>query len=90
MVAIKGKMFTNFWGAVSSTGYYERSTDYLDIVEGELKGFWNVPFVSGAILISGEKLQYFMEAYNYDRKLDADMSSAKFCRDYVSISKYCN
>uniref|UniRef100_A0A914QQ26 procollagen-lysine 5-dioxygenase n=1 Tax=Panagrolaimus davidi TaxID=227884 RepID=A0A914QQ26_9BILA len=82
MVGIKGKMFTNFWGSVSPSGYYERSSDYLDIVEGDFKGFWNVPFISAAILFSGEKLQYFMEAYNYERKLDADMSFAKFCRDY--------
>uniref|UniRef100_A0A914Z7G6 procollagen-lysine 5-dioxygenase n=1 Tax=Panagrolaimus superbus TaxID=310955 RepID=A0A914Z7G6_9BILA len=82
MVAIKGKMFTNFWGSVSANGYYERSQDYLDIVEGDLKEFWNVPFISAAILFSAEKLQFFMEAYNYERKLDADMSFAKFCRDH--------
>uniref|UniRef100_A0A914Z8H9 Uncharacterized protein n=1 Tax=Panagrolaimus superbus TaxID=310955 RepID=A0A914Z8H9_9BILA len=75
-------MFTNFWGSVSANGYYERSQDYLDIVEGDLKGFWNVPFISAAILFSAEKLQFFMEAYNYERKLDADMSFAKFCRDH--------
>ena len=88
MVAIKDKMFTNFWGAVSPSGYYERSTDYLAIVEGDTKGFWNVPFISGAILVSAEKLQYFMESYNYDRKLDADMSFEKFCRDYVRLLNF--
>ena len=82
MVAVPEKLFTNFWGAISSTGFYARSSDYVDIVEGKQKGFWNVPFVTGALLISETKLPLFLEAYEYDRRFDPDMSFAFFCRDH--------
>uniref|UniRef100_A0A7E4UXT6 procollagen-lysine 5-dioxygenase n=1 Tax=Panagrellus redivivus TaxID=6233 RepID=A0A7E4UXT6_PANRE len=81
VVNIPGKLFTNFWGAVSPNGYYERANDYTAIVEGDRKGIWNVPFAASAILIAAEKLPFFMNAYYYDQKLDPDMSFAKFCRD---------
>ncbi|KAE9552126.1 hypothetical protein FO519_004662 [Halicephalobus sp. NKZ332] len=81
MVAVPEKLFTNFWGAVSDTGFYARSSDYVDIVEGTQNGFWNVPFVTGALLIAREKLPLFLEAYEFDRKFDPDMSFAFFCRD---------
>jgi hypothetical protein len=29
--------FANFWGATGEKGFYERSDDYLDIVNGERK-----------------------------------------------------
>lgn len=46
------KLFSNFWGAVGSNGYYARSSDYVDIVTYVKKGIWNVPYVSSSILIS--------------------------------------
>jgi procollagen-lysine,2-oxoglutarate 5-dioxygenase len=29
------KAWSNFWGALSSEGFYARSNDYMDIVKGE-------------------------------------------------------
>lgn len=37
LVALRGKTWSNFWGAVNSYGYYKRSVDYLDILEGVRK-----------------------------------------------------
>lgn len=29
-----GRLWSNFWGALSADGYYARSEDYVDIVQG--------------------------------------------------------
>ena len=34
LIGRPGKMWSNFWGALSQTGFYARSEDYMDIVEG--------------------------------------------------------
>lgn len=79
------KLFSNFWGAVSSSGYYARSSDYVDIVEGRLVGYWNVPFIASAVLISKHKLPHLLKANTYNTDIDADMSFAMFCRDKVTF-----
>lgn len=33
MLTRPGKLWSNFWGALSNKGYYARSEDYMDIVE---------------------------------------------------------
>lgn len=47
-------VFSNFWGAVSESGWYKRSEDYLDIVERKKIGIFEVPFINGNILITKE------------------------------------
>ena len=32
-----GKMWSNFWGAIGSDGYYARSRDYIAIVQNQRK-----------------------------------------------------
>ena len=80
-----GKLFSNFWGAISHDGFYSRSDDYLSIVERKLIGLWNVPFVSSAILISKHKFEELMPAFDYNKVADSDMSFAEFCRDKVQF-----
>lgn len=29
-----GRLWSNFWGALSADGYYARSEDYVDMVQG--------------------------------------------------------
>lgn len=48
--------FSNFWGDVADDGYYKRSADYLDIVQQNLVGIWNVPYISSSILISPARI----------------------------------
>ncbi|KJH50212.1 oxidoreductase, 2OG-Fe(II) oxygenase family protein [Dictyocaulus viviparus] len=74
-------MFTNFWGAVASNGYYARSEDYLAIVQRKRIGIWNVPFLTSAILINKEKMKEMKTPYYYDKTLDVDMSFCKWARD---------
>lgn len=34
MITRAGRLWSNFWGALSEDGYYARSEDYVDIVQG--------------------------------------------------------
>lgn len=47
-------VFANFWGAVSSSGWYARSEDYLDIFNMVKRGCFKVPFITGNILFKSE------------------------------------
>jgi len=51
LIGIKNKTFSNFWGALDDNGYYARSDNYLELINYGRRGLWNVPYVSGAILI---------------------------------------
>ncbi|KIH52634.1 hypothetical protein ANCDUO_17261, partial [Ancylostoma duodenale] len=79
------KMFTNFWGAVAPNGYYERSEDYLAIVQRKRIGIWNVPFVTTALLFNKEKMKEMKTPFFYDKNLDVDMSFCKWARDNVGF-----
>nr|CDJ80155.1 Oxoglutarate iron-dependent oxygenase domain containing protein [Haemonchus contortus] len=81
LLAQPGKMFTNFWGDIAPNGYYARSEDYMAIVQRKRVGFWNVPFVTSAVLINKEKMKEMKTPYFYDKILDPDMSFCKWARD---------
>jgi len=71
------KAWSNFWGALTSEGFYARSNDYMDIVKGDRRGLWNVPFLSGVYLVNGTILKNEKLRPNYiNNLLDADMA---FC-----------
>ncbi|XP_026126362.1 procollagen-lysine,2-oxoglutarate 5-dioxygenase 1-like isoform X1 [Carassius auratus] len=57
MMTKPGRLWTNFWGALSADGYYARSEDYVDIVQGHRVGLWNVPYVSHIFLIKADALR---------------------------------
>ncbi|KAI6180511.1 Procollagen-lysine 5-dioxygenase [Aphelenchoides besseyi] len=83
MVNQPGRLFSNFWGAVSpKTGFYERSADYIPIAERQRRGYWNMPFVNSVYMIRKEKLAALREAFWFDKDIDADMSFAKYCRHF--------
>ncbi|XP_033928119.1 multifunctional procollagen lysine hydroxylase and glycosyltransferase LH3-like isoform X2 [Melopsittacus undulatus] len=52
-----GQLWSNFWGALSPDGFYARSQDYVDIVQGNRRSVWNVPYISHAYLIEGAALR---------------------------------
>ena len=45
------ELWSNFWGDIDDSGYYRRSADYIDIVNNARRGIWNVPYITGVILI---------------------------------------
>jgi len=69
--------WSNFWGALSSDGYYARSFDYMEIVNNNRRGLWNVPFLSSCYLISGTVIHNPDTRPSYVHKLlDPDMAFA--------------
>ncbi|CAI4231375.1 unnamed protein product [Auanema sp. JU1783] len=76
-----GKLFSNFWGAIASNGYYARSEDYMAIVHRKRKGYFNVPFLTSLLLLNKEKISAMKGAFSYSSQIDADMSFCKFARD---------
>ncbi|KAM4694589.1 procollagen-lysine,2-oxoglutarate 5-dioxygenase 2 isoform 2-T2 [Discoglossus pictus] len=78
-----GKLWSNFWGALSPDGYYARSEDYVDIVQGSRVGLWNIPYMANIYLIKGQTLRSELKERNYfimDR-LDSDMALCKNARE---------
>uniref|UniRef100_A0A8C8RQX8 Procollagen-lysine,2-oxoglutarate 5-dioxygenase 1 n=1 Tax=Pelusios castaneus TaxID=367368 RepID=A0A8C8RQX8_9SAUR len=83
LVSRLGKLWSNFWGALSPDGYYARSEDYMDIVQGRRVGIWNVPYISSVYLIKGSTLrsQLIQGDLFHSGKLDADMAFCQNIRD---------
>lgn len=67
------KVWSNFWGALSSQGFYSRSSDYMDIVGRKILGMWNVPYLSTVYLIKSKVLPHISYELN---GTDPDMA---FC-----------
>ncbi|XP_054270597.1 procollagen-lysine,2-oxoglutarate 5-dioxygenase-like isoform X1 [Macrosteles quadrilineatus] len=78
MLVRPGKAWSNFWGDLSVDGFYARSFDYMDIVNNDRRGVWNVPYISTAYLINSTVLRKAKPQYE-SSELDPDMS---FCYRY--------
>ncbi|XP_062904877.1 multifunctional procollagen lysine hydroxylase and glycosyltransferase LH3-like [Mobula hypostoma] len=83
MVSRHGKLWSNFWGAINTEGYYSRSEDYIDIVQLKRVGIWNVPYVSQVYLIKGEILRTQLRHKNVftRQEMDPDMIFCKNIRE---------
>ncbi|KAM6414638.1 procollagen-lysine,2-oxoglutarate 5-dioxygenase 2 isoform 2-T2 [Rhynochetos jubatus] len=83
LVTRHGKLWSNFWGALSPDGYYARSEDYVDIVQGNRVGVWNIPYMANIYLIKGQTLRSEMKEKNYFMrdKLDPDMALCRNARE---------
>jgi len=97
MLVKPGKLWSNFWGAIDSNGWYYSSFDYIDIVNYTIKGCWNVPHISGNILINKEyieKIQGFFTNNSGNNNFSSSMWFSDNCRKnnismYVTnINKY--
>ncbi|KAA8591223.1 hypothetical protein FQN60_002166 [Etheostoma spectabile] len=69
MITRVGRLWSNFWGALSAEGYYARSEDYVDIVQGRRAGVWNVPYVSSVFL---GIFMYVTNMHTFGRILSTD------------------
>ncbi|XP_018557008.1 procollagen-lysine,2-oxoglutarate 5-dioxygenase 1 isoform X2 [Lates calcarifer] len=76
MITRSGRLWSNFWGALSADGYYARSEDYVDIVQGRRVGVWNVPYVSSVYLVKASLLRSELTDYELFNShiLDPDMA----------------
>ncbi|XP_071999185.1 procollagen-lysine,2-oxoglutarate 5-dioxygenase 2 isoform X2 [Engystomops pustulosus] len=83
LVTRHGKLWSNFWGALSPDGYYARSEDYVDIVQGHRVGVWNIPYMANIYLVKGQTLRSELKERNHfilDR-LDPDMALCRNARE---------
>ncbi|CAL8323614.1 unnamed protein product [Merluccius merluccius] len=83
MITRAGRLWSNFWGALSADGYYARSEDYVDIVQAHRVGVWNVPYISSVYLVKADVLRSELTdfgLYSSDTQ-DADMA---FCSNVFS------
>ncbi|XP_056129575.1 procollagen-lysine,2-oxoglutarate 5-dioxygenase 1 isoform X2 [Lampris incognitus] len=80
MITRTSRLWTNFWGALSADGYYARSEDYVDIVQGRRVGVWNVPYVSNVYLVKASLLHAELSEFELftSDSLDPDMA---FCQN---------
>ncbi|XP_046726464.1 procollagen-lysine,2-oxoglutarate 5-dioxygenase 1 isoform X2 [Silurus meridionalis] len=83
MMSKPGRLWSNFWGALSADGYYARSEDYVDIVQGRRVGIWNVPYVSQIYLLRADILRNELKAPDLFQSatLDPDMAFCSRVRD---------
>ncbi|KAK5602740.1 Procollagen-lysine,2-oxoglutarate 5-dioxygenase 2 [Crenichthys baileyi] len=83
LVTRHGKLWSNFWGALSLDGYYARSEDYIDIVQRKRVGVWNIPYMAHVYLIKGTVLRSELKERNHFvlEKLDPDMALCRNSRE---------
>ncbi|XP_075058020.1 procollagen-lysine,2-oxoglutarate 5-dioxygenase 2 isoform X2 [Mixophyes fleayi] len=83
LVTRSGKLWSNFWGALSPDGYYARSVDYIDIVQGNRAGLWNIPYMANVYLIRGQTLRTELKERNHFilERNDPDMALCKNARE---------
>lgn len=78
--------WSNFWGSLTADGFYARSIDYMEIVQGQRRGLWNVPFVTHVYLIQGNIIHNAKTKPSYIHNLlDADMA---FCTNMRNNDVY--
>lgn len=66
------KLFSNFWGALSDTGYYQRSDNYVAILARDVIGTFRVPIIHSSVLLDlrdsrVRRLRYWPSPPNYDQ-----------------------
>ena len=78
----KNTSYSNFWGKISNSGFYERSFDYFDLANRNYKGYWNVPYISGSMLIHNNKYLPIAKAIEKERIKDHEHTNFDmfFCR----------
>lgn len=90
LITKPGEIFSNFWGALDSFGYYKRSGNYLDIVNLNTRSAWNVPYVHGNILIKSDVFVRNPELFTQMPDMDSDMAFCKVVRDNFELMYVLN
>ena len=90
-------IFSNFWGDIDYDGNYKRSFNYLDIITRKHLGYWNVPYLSGSILIGKNKYSEILNLMKnrdmVETNGDFDIYFCKILREHYNflyVSNYDN
>ena len=79
----RNSLFSNFWGATDSKGYYARSEDYMDIVAGKLQGRYAMPYVWRAFVAPSS---LFEKAFLDTSTEDVDMFFNRRLRESAHLA----
>ena len=82
LIGKKNSHFSNFWGEVTSSGFYNRSFDYFDLLNKNYKGYWNVPYINSSIMIHSDKFKNLKESMEKEtiRENEITEFDMYFCR----------
>jgi len=72
--------WSNFWGEISESGWYQRSHDYMEIVNEQRRGLWNVPYINGVIMMQRRVVEHNTDMYQKGVG-DAEMKMCQTLRD---------
>lgn len=72
---------SNFWGDLSNEGYYARSDSYLPLVNRNINGCFNVPYISSCFLIKSSLFNKSLFLDNTDKGEGIDMAMSYNCRE---------
>lgn len=78
MLRRPGKFWSNFWGSVAQDGFYSRSFDYFDLLNGDRKGVWNAAYISEAVLFNRKALEAGIDFESPE--LSSDMAGPAYLR----------
>lgn len=81
--------YSNFWGDLNPNGYYARSNDYIELVKQQKRGLWNVPYVTGAILMDRTVIENY-DIMKPNKFIDIDMQLCFNLRQYTLFMYMCN
>ncbi|XP_019746757.1 procollagen-lysine,2-oxoglutarate 5-dioxygenase 1 isoform X4 [Hippocampus comes] len=78
-----GRLWSNFWGALSADGYYARAEDYVDLVQGRRVGIWNVPYITSVYLMKASLLRSELSDDDlfHSNFMDPDMAFCQHVRN---------
>lgn len=82
--------WTNFWGDLDEKGFYKRSFDYFDIINGKRRGCWNVPYITDCYLIKRSILELVPEVFTDNAEMDIDMRVCNNFREANVFMYVCN
>lgn len=93
MIDLNNEYFSNFWGDIDSNGYYRRSEDYLKLINYDLIGIWNVPYISRMIMIDKSiilnwKIEHFENWEDIDMKLCSFFRTNALFMYVINLEKY--
>lgn len=93
MLVKKYNNFSNFWGDIDGSGFYRRSDDYYKLISYVNRGIFNVPYVTGIILINMTTIKNISMNFEETIDKDIDMELAKIFRDntvFMYMANYHN
>ncbi len=92
LMKIKNNNWSNFWGDITTKGWYNQSFNYLDILNNNHKGCWNIPYINHIYLIREDILENIQNYYTigYNKNRGHDMAFCENLRKNNYFMYLCN